>query len=434
MCLFAYSAHLGPNGPGCIAHEGDGFGPRHLDQYEGGRRSHYEDAVSHAGAASQAPIPTHAPAPVSSRHMWSQVLDPGHTTGAVPDNPNSRETFIQLDSPAQTMTKAFTPHGLLSAGLQDKEDRSAKRQEELARESGASLINVPSKPPPPQTGLLGAITAHERDRKREGGVGAALTEREREKRLAEERQRKLDDLQRQQLEQMQQGGSMYGQPVAGYNPMMNPMNPMNPMMMGMNPMMTGFMGYPGMMPGYGNPQHMFAAQQAAQAYQQAMLSLSQAGSQVGGEGGGPAPMSPMMTGVGLGGASPAPLTPMMTGGGMGGASPAPLNPMMTGGGMSMGAFDPRFSMMGMPMMNPMAMGMGMGNPGMMGAPMGMGMPMNNGQGFDPRMSQFDPGLQAPNSNFIQPGGRPPSNAGLDVSPGASEGARRSASASPRPPQ
>jgi CCR4-NOT transcriptional complex subunit CAF120 len=259
-------------------------------------------------------------------------------------------------------------------------------------------------------------------------VGAALTEREREKRLAEERQRKLDDLQRQQLEQIQQGGSMYGQPIPGYNPMMNPM------MMGMNPMMTGFMGYPPMMTGYGNPQHMFAAQQAAQAYQQAMLSLSQAGSQIGGEGGGPAAMSPMMTGAGLGSTSPAPLNPMMTGGGMGGASsPAPLNPMMTGGGMNMGAFDPRFSMMTMPMMNPMAMGMGMGNPGMMGAPMGMGMPMNTGQGFDPRMSQFDPGLQVPNSNFIQ-SGRPASNAGLDVSPGASEGARRSASASPRPPQ
>jgi CCR4-NOT transcriptional complex subunit CAF120 len=328
------------------------------------------------------------------------------------------------------MTKAFTPHGLLSAGLQDKEDRSAKRQEELARETGASLINVPSKPPPPQTGLLGAITAHERDRKREGGVGAALTEREREKRLAEERQRKLDELQRQQLEQMQQGGSLYGQPVAGYNPMMNPMNPM---MMGMNPMMTGFMGYPGMMPSFGNPQHMFAAQQAAQAYQQAMLSLSQAGSQIGGEGGGPAPLSPMMTGGGLGGASPGPLNPMMTGG-MGGTSPAPLNPMMTGGGMSMGAFDPRFSMMGMPMMNPMAMGMGMGNPGMMGAPMGMGMPMNTGPGpgLDPRMSQFDPGLQVPNSNFSQPG-RPMSNPRLDVSPGTSDGARRSASASPKPP-
>ena len=378
------------------------------------RRSYVEDGVSHSGAAPHGQIPTHAPAPVAPRHMWSQVLDPGRAPGAVPENPNARDTFIQLDSPAQAMTKAFTPHGLLSAGLQDKEDRSAKRQEELAREAGASLVNVPSKPPPPQTGLLGAITAHERDRKREGGVGATLTEREREKRLAEERQRKLDELQRQQLEQMQQGGSLYGQQpqYPGFNPMMNPM------MMGMNPMMTGFMGYPGMMAGFANPQHMFAAQQAAQAYQQAMLSLSQAGSQIGGEGGG----------------TQAPLNPMMTGGGMGGASPAPLNPMMTGGGMGMGAFDPRFSMMGMPMMNPMGMGMGMGNPagGMMGNPMGMNMPMSTGSAFDPRMSQFDPGLQPPNPNFGQRGRA--ASSGPESSPGASEGARRSASASPRPPQ
>jgi CCR4-NOT transcriptional complex subunit CAF120 len=212
------------------------------------------------------------------------------------------------------MTKAFTPHGLLSAGIQDKEDRSAKKQEEVARESGSSLINVPNKPPPPQTGLLGAITAHERERKREGGVGAALTEREREKRMAEERQRKLDEFQRQQLEMAQSGGgSLYQQQqFTGYNPMMA-----NPMMMGMNPMMTGMMGYPGMMPAFANPQHMFAAQQAAaQAYQQAMMTFSQAGSQVGG--------------------------------GADGAAAPPINPMMTGGGMSM--FDPRMSMMGMPMM------------------------------------------------------------------------------------
>ncbi|KAI0303795.1 hypothetical protein B0F90DRAFT_1326973 [Multifurca ochricompacta] len=395
-----------PRGQG---HDGDASGPRYTDQHsEAGRKSYYEDGVSHGGAAPHGSIPTYAPAPVAPRHMWSQVLDPGHTPGSVPDNPNARETFIQLDSPAQAMTKAFTPHGLLSAGLQDKEDRSAKKQEELARETGASLINVPSKPPPPQSGLLGAITAHERDRKREGGVGATLTEREREKRLAEERQRKLDELQRQQLEQMQQGGSLYGQQFPGFNPMMNPM------MMGMSPMMTGFMGYPGMMPGFGNPQHLFAAQQAAQAYQQAMLSLSQVGSQIGGDGG-----------------TPAQLTPMMTGGGMGGASPAPLNPMMTGGSMGMGAFDPRFSMMGMPMMG-MGMGMGMGNPGMMG-PMGMGMPMNTNSGFDQRMSQFDPGLQPPNPNFAQHG-RLASNSGQDISPGPSDGARRSTSSSPRPPQ
>ena len=86
--------------------------------------------------------------------------------------------------PSTQLTKAFTPHGLLQAGLQDKEDRSARKQEEVARETGSSLVNVPNKPPPPQTGLLGAITAHERDRKGAGGIGAALTERERDRRLA----------------------------------------------------------------------------------------------------------------------------------------------------------------------------------------------------------------------------------------------------------
>jgi CCR4-NOT transcriptional complex subunit CAF120 len=88
------------------------------------------------------------------------------------------------------------------------------------------------------------------------------------------------------------------------------------------------------------------------------------------------------------------------------------------------------------MMNPMGMGMGMGNPGMnpgmMGSPMGMGVPMNPGAGFDPRMSQFDPGLQPPTPNFAHHGRATSSN--QDSSPGASEGARRSASASPRPPQ
>ncbi|KAF9052500.1 hypothetical protein BDZ89DRAFT_1125915 [Hymenopellis radicata] len=312
-------------------------------------------------------IQTEQPQQNNARNnMWSQVLEPGHQTGGPPE----RDTFVQLEPPSQTMTKAFTPQGLLSAGMQDKSDRSAKRQEEVARETGASLINVPHKPPPPQTGLLGAISAHERDRKREGGVGAALTEREREKRLAEERQRRFDDQQRQQMEQMQAGGSMYG----GYNPMMNPMmmgmmgmNPMmtgqglNPMMtgQGMNPMMTGngmnpmmtgngmnpmMSGYPGMMGGF-NPQHMFAAQQAAQAYQQAMMNFSVAGSQAGGEGGNP--------------------------------SQQPMNPMMGG----MNGFDPRMSMMGMPMMGMGGMGSPMMNP--MGSPMNLNLPQGAGT-FDPR--------------------------------------------------
>lgn len=277
------------------------------DQYSEANTRLYPDPGQSVRGQSEFLQPDAAP-----QNIWSQVLVPGQNAA---DLPNTRDTFVQLEPPSQTMTKAFTPHGLLSAGLQDKQDRSAKKQEEIARESGASLINVPNKPPPPQTGLLGAITAHERERKREGGVGAALTEREREKRVTEERQRKLDELQQQQLELMQSsGGLMYQHPqFTGYNPMMMPMNPM---MTGMNPMM----GYPGMIPGFANPQHMYAAQQAAaHAYQQAMVAFSVAGSQVGGEGEG-----------------------------VGGAVTPPINPMMTGGGMSM--YDPRMSMMGMPMM------------------------------------------------------------------------------------
>jgi CCR4-NOT transcriptional complex subunit CAF120 len=281
-----------------------------------------------------------------NRSIWTSVLDPGNNTNPTA---NSRNTFVSLDDEDNKMTKAFTQTGLLQAGMQDKQDRSAKRQEELARETGSSLVNVPTKPPPPQTGLLGAITAHERERSREGGFGAALTERERDRRVAEERQRKLDELQRNQLEMAQNGtGSVYdmyggggqmGNPMMSpmMNPMMNPMmmmNPMNPMMM--NPMMTGY-GW--------NPQIMAAQQAAAEAYRSAMASFSVAGSVVGGEGGeGGQPgsmqgmgMPPMM--------GPWGMAPMMTG--MSGMSPMGMgmNPM----GMSMGS-------MGMSPMNTGAYG------------------------------------------------------------------------------
>ncbi|KAF9007597.1 hypothetical protein BDQ17DRAFT_1324157 [Cyathus striatus] len=350
------------------------------DQFsESGRRTYYDDGP-------QIRLQTDVPKPGAPRQsMWSQVLEPGRAPGTLPptagQQPSKPDTFVQLE-PSETMTKAFTPQGLLSAGLHDKDERSAKRQEELARETGASLINVPNKPPPPQTGLLGAITAHERERKRDGGVGAALTEREREKRVAEERQRRFDEQQRQQMEQMQQTGSMYGAPYPGFNPMMaNMMMGMNPMMMnpmmtgggmtpmmtgggmnpmltggGMAPMMTGQMGFGGMgggmgggmnggMGGMGFNPHMFAAQQAAQAYQQAMMAFSVAGSQAGGD----------ATGAG--------------------ASPA--------GGMN--GFDPRMSMMGMPMM---------GSP-QMGGQMPLGMQMTGMSQFDPRFGGGTPGMNTP---------------------------------------
>ncbi|KAG1822449.1 uncharacterized protein BJ212DRAFT_1539526 [Suillus subaureus] len=209
--------------------------------------------------------------------------------------------WTQLEPASHSMMKAFTPHGLLSAGMQDKQDWSAKRQEELAQETSASLINIPNKPPPPQMGLLGAITAHEHERKCEGGVSAALMEHEHKKRMAEEWQCKINDFQHNQLEMqgMYGGGQQYpnmmGNPMMA-NPMMMGMNPMmtggnlmmagaNPMMNGTNPMMTG------MMPGFGNPQ--FFAQQAAQAaYQQAMMAYSSAGSHVG-NGMHPMPMNPI---------------------------------------------------------------------------------------------------------------------------------------------
>lgn len=379
------------------------------DQYlDGTRRTYYEEGQ-------QIRTQAEAPMPGAQRQtIWTKVLDPGQQVGRPQSENTAKDTFVQLE-PSETMTKAFALHGLLSVGMQDKEDRSAKKQEELARETGASLINVPNKPPPPQSGLLGYVTAHEKERKREGGLGAALTEREREKRVAEERQRRLDEQQKQQLDQMQQnmmfnpmmnpmamnmmmgmnpmmtgggagmnpmmtGGGMNPMMTGGINPMMTGMGGMNPMMtgagMGMNPMMTGFGG---MMGGAFGPQHMFAAQQAAQAYQQTMMAFS--GSQIGGptagggtggnEGGAPSQGGNNASNTGM---SPG-MGPMM-------------NPAMTG---SMGGFDPRMSMFGM-----------------------MGMPLMGMGGVGPQMtgmSNFDP--------MASPGFTNPSGGGIGVGMNAS---------------
>lgn len=326
--------------------------------------------------------------PQLRQNMWSQALNPNQDH----PNPGGRDTFIKVEDEAETMTKVFAPQGLLHAGLQDKHDRSAKRQEELAREAGTSLINVPNKPLDPQTGLLGAVTAHERDRKREGGVGAALTRKLADERMAEERQRKLDELQRQQLDSaMGNGGQMYDPYGQFQNPMMTPggqfgYNPMmmNPMMMG-NPMMGNpMMGNPMMGMGWGmgmNPQQMMAAQAAAaEAYQRAMISFSQAGSQAPSEAGDQTP-----GGSRLGATSPFPqmgmMTPMMTGnmGGMGGM-----------GGM------PGMGMMGNPMMMGM-MGMGM-NGSAPGTPFSGPSPASEFQGG----SRFNSFNNSPDTNPQQP--------------------------------
>ena len=286
--------------------------------------------------------------------------DPDRSPGRAPQPDqrpnNSRDAFVQLE-PSETTTKAFTPQGLPSAGLQDKEHRSAPRQEEVACKSCASLIKISNKPPPV---LLGAITAHEREGKHEG------------------------DHQRQQLDRMQQRGSISGGQF-GFNPMtmgMNPMMAMNPMMMGggMSPvmtsggmapfdsMMTSPMGYPGMMSGF-NPPHMFAAQQAAQVYHQTLMAFSAAVSQVGGGGGNGAP-SQMNSGMGG-------MNAGMSNTGLGSG----MNPAMGGG---MGGYDPRMSMMGMPMMG---MGMGMSvAPPQMNNQMPVGIEMTGMSTFDPNAS------------------------------------------------
>lgn len=393
----------GPGGQGSSTHrQPDHTRNQHVDDRRPSPQPH-----GHNHVRNQSDYPT----PGAARQtIWSQALE---NKDAPKDNGPQRETFVQIE-PSHTMTKAFAVHGLLSAGLQDRQERSAKRQEEVAKETGASLVNVPIKPPPPQTGLLGAVSAHERERKREGGIGAALTERERDRRMAEERQRKLDDFTKQQLE-MVQNGSMYGNPP-GFNPMMaNPMMGANQMMMpgwGFNPMM-------------GNPQLLAAQQAAAQAYQQTMMTFAQSmgQSQVGGEGG--------MGGMG-GMGTPGMLSPMATG-------QQGMNPMMAG------QFDPRMSMMGMPMMGMMGMGMGMGpmspmmtgqsgmGPGMGGMGMGMGtggglaMQPTGGSVFDPRLSPSQLDLSGGgNPSPIQ--GSPSGPRPLDAPPPS----RSPANASPAP--
>ncbi|KAK0562391.1 hypothetical protein OC844_002731 [Tilletia horrida] len=182
---------------------------------------------------------------------------------------SSSNTFVQLQPEEQpgAMTTIFQPHGLLQAGAQDKLERSAKAREEEARAAGGHLVSVPNKPPPPQAGLLGAITAHERDRKGAGGIGATLTERERERVAAERRMR----------EEEAANAAMYRQSFAAGGGM----GPMGPMMgMGMNP--AAMMGM------YGNP-YMWQQMMMQQQQQQGPGTPGGAGwsgSQYGGGGGG----------------------------------------------------------------------------------------------------------------------------------------------------
>lgn len=69
-----------------------------------------------------------------------------------------RPTFVKFDEPSSSSQNPYMPHGLLASSPQDK----TRTREQMARESGQTLVNVPSKPPPPQAGLMGAIHSRER--------------------------------------------------------------------------------------------------------------------------------------------------------------------------------------------------------------------------------------------------------------------------------
>ncbi|GAA5858489.1 hypothetical protein JCM8547_007329 [Rhodosporidiobolus lusitaniae] len=125
--------------------------------------------------------------------------------GSAPPASPTREVYHTAPIEGQPNRKpALNPHGLLATGMLEKEERSARAQEHAARDIGNTLVSLPAKPPPPQTGLVGALTSHQREKERTGGVGKALTEQARERKLAEQRQKQQDELQRQQLMYQQQ--------------------------------------------------------------------------------------------------------------------------------------------------------------------------------------------------------------------------------------
>jgi hypothetical protein len=124
----------------------------------------------------------------------SPQADPPHTATGVfslrrtssqlfkKDKKDGDAAFPQANPP-HTATKAFSVHDVVFTALRDFRERSVKGQEEIASETGASLPNIPTNPPPPQTELPGNILA-----------------RERERGLAEERQRELNDFLKQRAD------------------------------------------------------------------------------------------------------------------------------------------------------------------------------------------------------------------------------------------
>ncbi|TIC63626.1 hypothetical protein E3Q02_02949 [Wallemia mellicola] len=155
--------------------------------------------------------------------MWSSHLD----------HPNQYEKFVDIEPEMDQKNSKdkFAPFGLLQAGMMNKQSKTAKAQEQFARDYGVGMVLPPTKVPEPQFGLLGQIAAHEKDRKRVGGLGALLTERDREKRGLESNQRKYNEAIQQQTPLMPYNMASQAPPQM---PMMDPRMSMmmsSPMMM-----------------------------------------------------------------------------------------------------------------------------------------------------------------------------------------------------------
>ncbi|KEI42698.1 uncharacterized protein L969DRAFT_608006 [Mixia osmundae IAM 14324] len=224
------------------------------------------------GQISQPASERSSPAPISQGVRFPGLSASMSQPAALPSwqqqGRNSSMPQVGYDRDGRPMTvmgnsAGINPHGLLGAANQT--GNTAKQHEQWARQNGQPLVQVEAKSGPPRSGLVGAIAEHERERKREGGVGATITERQRrevdEHQYQQQQQQQMMLMQQQQQQQLAASQGMFGSPFMG----------------GMMP----FAGMPGMpAPGAGYDQNAMMQQQMAmmaaqQAFMAAMSSFGQ---------------------------------------------------------------------------------------------------------------------------------------------------------------
>lgn len=152
----------------------------------------------------------HSPSPSAYGGGPAGINNQNTMLAYMPDNPET----AAADGKAMR-NAAVAQHGLLQTGIEQKQNKSAAQIEAMAKETGGPLLQLEHKAQMPQGGLVGAIASHERDRKRDGGLGATLTERDRERRMAEARQREMDQMAQRQAPFAGPGFGMQGFPAFG---------------------------------------------------------------------------------------------------------------------------------------------------------------------------------------------------------------------------